>query len=122
MSVARVANPLERRLADRDHTIVELVAQTVSTAEISPTHEAELRQLAAERHRRVADLTEQAAICAAALEREERAADEHVQLCMWCLRWRRHPGVCWGFRRISRGIDRLHREYRRAVRRLENDR
>lgn len=120
MSVARVLTIVERRLADQDHAILDLAAQLVTPAGLSPRREAELRQMAVAGYRRVAELTEAVAVAAAALEREERAADQHVQACSWCsVPYRVLRGACPGFRRIRRHIDRLHHLYRRHARRLE---
>lgn len=121
IATARVLSPFERRMLDRDAAIYELVASIVGPARLSPRHDVELHQAAVDRFRRLADLTEQAAIAAMALEREEQAGDEHVQgLCSWCSSRRvLVSGACWGLRAIRRRIDRLHRDYRRSMRRLE---
>lgn len=116
----RILTTFERRLADRDAAILDLVGSLVNGAELSPRRETELRQAATERMRVLLDRLEGAVVMAAALEREERAADQHVQHCSWCRHWRViRTGVCRGFRQLIRGIERRHHQYRRAFRRLE---
>lgn len=117
---ARIFDHHERRLLDRDAAVLSLVADQVRPAALSPRREIELIQAGADRVRHALDLLETATLAAAALERDDRAADQHVQACSWCVGWRvlRH-GVCRTFRRIRRQWDRLHHQYERAFRRLE---
>lgn len=113
--------PHEQRLADRDAAVYALVSDIVTGARLSPRRDAELHAAGAERIRRVLDRLELAVVSATALDREELAADQHVQVCSHCRhRWQVVSyGVCSGFRAIRRTLDRLHRGYRRHFRRLE---
>jgi hypothetical protein len=113
-------SPQERRVLDRDAAIIALVADQVRPANLSPRREIELIQAGTDRVRHALDLLETATLAATALDREDRAADQHVQTCRWCVTWRvaRH-GACRTFRRIRRQWDRLYHDYARAYRRLE---
>lgn len=107
------------RALDVEHQVVTLSTALVGTAGLSPRREAELVGAGNERLRALVEAVEQATIAAAALELEERAADEHVQVCSVCSRGRLLVrGVCRGFRRIRASIDRAHDRYRRTMRRL----
>lgn len=107
-------------MLDRDAAILSLVTDQVRPSSLSPRREIELIQGGADRIRHALDLLESATIAAALLEREDRAADQHIQACSWCISWRvlRH-GACRTFKRIRRQWDQLHHQYMRAFRRLE---
>lgn len=120
LPITRTPSPFERRMADRDDAAYRLVSDIVTAAGLSPRRDAELHQVGAERIRRVLDQLELTCVSAVALEREERAADQHVRgACSWCSRSTVRMGVCRGFRAIRHSIDRLHHAYRRHARRLE---
>jgi hypothetical protein len=99
--------------------VLGLSTALVGSAGLSPRRETELIQAGNDRLRALAQAVEEATIAAVALDLEERAADEHVQLCSVCSRAREVvKSGCRGLRRIRNGIDRAHDRYRRGMRRL----
>lgn len=113
----RVLTPYEQRRRDLDEEAWRFAGEILSDAQLGPDHEDEIHCATAAAIRHVIDLAFAATVAETALNREQEAANHHVEACTRC-RWFK-ARFCRGLTRIRRQIDRLHHAYRAALKPLE---
>lgn len=117
MIAARALTRYERHRRDLDDEAWRFAAEIIGDAQLGADHEAEIRRATAAALRHVIDLTLAVTVAEAALNREQAAANHHVEACSRC-RWFK-ARFCRGLWQIRRQIDRLHHAYRAALKPLE---